>query len=335
METRNEDDEWNENMDNLAQPIYSEENISSTSTIAKNINANKDCICDMPVSESHDICLCPVCKSYMVTPVAMSSEHPGFLVVQVKDNDLMDYKYIKFISAHRWICESSIAAIVHYKSKTYVLLSVHPDISIDDLRRIYERNGLGCVQKWLGVSMDNKRKIRFVESKAKDDGSFEFKCEIDKKVETRTPVHYLTDVIEDLSVSNPNKIISLHRGMCIVKCRKANRRLDFTPVEGMIIGYLSTIDNTRNQNKTISLLNKKFDIAQLISSNQPHQQKHKRNGTKRKFDDGEKHTNLVDIHLKKTKTKPSLSWSTNRIPRPEREAIFHYSGSEYKILDDV
>ena len=36
----------------------------------------------------------------------------------------------------------------------YVLLSVHPDTSFDEVMRIYERNGLGCVQKLVGLDND-------------------------------------------------------------------------------------------------------------------------------------------------------------------------------------
>ena len=315
--------------------------LSTISNSLENVNTSKDCSCRRNTSTYHDLTLCPVCKSYKVTPIAISAED-GFLVIEISDdtNDLNDYSHIKFISRDEWMFENTVSQIVHYKSKKYVLLSAHPDISIDDVRRIYEDNGLGCVQKWLGVSMDKKRKIRFVETKAKDDGSFEFKCEIDRKVETITPIHSLTDVIEDLSVSNPNRIVSLHRGRCTVKCRKADRKSDFKPVKGMIIGYLSTIDDTRNQNKTISLLKK--SLVPLIDSNKSSSvaseslpQNLKRTATKRKLDDREKDTNLVDFHIKKTKTKPSILWSTNRTPKPEKKAMFLYSGCEYKILDDV
>ena len=108
----------------------------------------------------------------------------------------------------------------------------------------------------------------------------------------------------------------------------------------MIIGYLSTIDDTRNQNKTISLLKK--SLVPLIDSNKPSSaaseslpQNQKRTATKRKVDDREKDTNLVDFHIKRTKTKPSILWSTNRTPNPEKKAMFLYSGCEYKIVDDV
>ena len=51
-----------------------------------------------------------------------------------------------------------------------------------------------------------------------------------------------------------NKIVSLHNGKCIVRCRKAEGSLEFTPVPTLVIGYLSSIDETRNQNLAIKIL---------------------------------------------------------------------------------
>ena len=63
-----------------------------------------------------------------------------------------------------------------------------------------------------------------------------------------------------------NEIVSLHNGKCSIRSRKAEGSLEFTPVPTLVIGYLSSIDETRNQNFAIKILKGQYRSAPVPPS---------------------------------------------------------------------
>merc|ERR1719300_871612 len=222
------------------------------------------CLCDKFTTYSElSVCVQSQCRSFMVTPITMS---PGILVAQLDDDDdLKDFKHVKFASNHEW-CNFQISRLVHFESKKYILLSVDPSISFDEVQKHYNAKGLGLVQKWLGDPIDEERSLQVVETFIEDDGSFRIECAVDKPLETKNPIHFLDNIFSDLSVSFGNNIVSLHSGKCTVRCRKAEGSLEFTLVPTLVIGYLSSIDETRNQNLAIKILKGQYRSAPVPPS---------------------------------------------------------------------
>merc|ERR1719300_583215 len=222
------------------------------------------CLCDKFTTYSElSVCVQSQCRSFMVTPITMS---PGILVAQLDDDDdLKDFKHVKFASNHEW-CNFQISRLVHFESKKYILLSVDPSISFDEVQKHYNAKGLGLVQKWLGDPIDEERSLQVVETFIEVDGSFWIECAVDKPLETKNPIHLLDNIFSDLSVAFGNEIVSLHNGKCTVRCRKAEGSLEFTPVPTLVIGYLSSIDEPRNQNLAIKILKGQFRSAPVPPS---------------------------------------------------------------------
>ena len=86
-------------------------------------------------------------------------------------------------------------------------------------KKEYKEKDLGRVQKWFGKSKDEKRRITVVEPIIEGDGSLKLRCKVEKRLETKTPVHILENIVEDISVSSGNRMVSLHNGECYVRCK--------------------------------------------------------------------------------------------------------------------